>query len=144
MPAPTAYTEESLAEYMHTALGPVASALKYSVEGESYAEAVNEALLAFPVDDIADVSGRDNIRKLRMLALFFAWKMVAAHTAGDFDYSADNAGFSRSQVHAQAKASMEALRTDLLEFDPAYAVTVTTVTHRHDPYTHLEDEARTL
>lgn len=143
MPAPTAYTEESLAEYMHTMLGPVASSLGYEVETGSYGEAVNDALLMYGVDDIATVSGRENITRLRLLARWCAWKMVADHTAGDHDFSADGGSFSRSQINAQARKRLQDMESEVLAVDPAYSVEVVKVTHKHDPYTDLDDELRT-
>jgi hypothetical protein len=133
MSIPASYTETTLATYMHTILGPVAATLGWSVAAGSYDEPVNEALAAYGVDDIADISGRANITKLRALARREVWRAVMQATASHYDVKADGANRSRSQIHTQAKAAYELACIDALSYDPAYIVGVTTVDYA-DPY----------
>ena len=60
MAAPTSYTEETLATFMHTKLGKIASALGYAA-ASSYSEEVSDTLLAYGTDDISTISGPANI-----------------------------------------------------------------------------------
>lgn len=145
MAAPSSYTEATLADYMHTALGAVASAMAYTSPA-SYSEAVNEALLGYGVDDIATISGRENIRKLRALARVQAWKQVIADVTGDYDFSADGGQYSRSQVHKMALEALALAENEALALGaiPGYVVGIDAVKHIHDPYQYIEDEDRII
>lgn len=105
MAVPTSYTEQSLMNYMHEALSGVGDVLGFDPP-HAYDEAVNEALLVYGETDITAVSGARNIRKLRAVARVEAWRKVMAATAIDYDFRReDGAQYSRSQMHAQAKAN---------------------------------------
>lgn len=107
MPAPTAYTEQELADYMHGVLGndEMARALNWSVDDGDYEDAVDETLLAYGVDDVATVTGRNNIRKLRAYARRELWRTVMQRTVGKHDTQAavEGGGESHSQIHAHAR-----------------------------------------
>lgn len=109
MAAPTSYTEDQLAKYMHDVLGDdeLAAALDWRVEHDDYEEAVNESLLVYGVDSIDDITGRANIRKLRAIARAEVWRLVMSKTAGDYDVKLDSDSYSRSQLHKHAKAMYE-------------------------------------
>lgn len=145
MAAPSSYSETGLADYMHAVLGPVATALDYTSPA-SYVEAVNEALLDYGTDDISTVSGRDNIRKLRALAMVQAWRLVVQHVSGDYDFSADGGTYNRSQIQKQAaEALARAEQTAItLGATPGYVLGIDTITHIHDPYRYVPDEERIL
>ena len=106
MAIPSSYDEWSLAEYMDTILGEVATGLSWSVAANSYDEPVNEAIALYGVDDIAEISGRDNIVKLRTLSRVAIWRQVVRSTTGDFDFSADGGRYSRSQVNKMARQQL--------------------------------------
>lgn len=143
MSAPTSYTEATLASYMHSVLGDVATALGWAAGTASYGEAVNEALLVYGVDSISSVSGRDNIAKLRALARVEAWRQVAAYTAGGYDFTADGASYQRSQMHAQAMASMRTAEADAMQYGGyGYEAIFQNLEHVHDPYAYLDDDDR--
>lgn len=133
MALPASYTEAELAAYMHSVLGSVATALGWSVAGESYVEPVNETLAAYGVDDIAAISGRANIVKLRALARREVWRAVVAQSAAHYDVTADGASLTRSQIQAQAREQLRLAEIDCLTYDPAYRVSVTGIDH-NDPY----------
>jgi len=145
MALPASYTETSLATYMHTLLGPVALTLGWSVAAGSYDEPVNEALGAYGVDDIADVTGRANIVKLRVLARREVWRAVVQATASHYDVNADGSSRHRSQIQAQAREALALAEIDALPYDAAYAARVTPVHHgrygdERDPYEPPDDE----
>lgn len=144
MAAPTTYTELTFKQYLHTALGAVAEVLGWTVADGAYNEIVNETLLAYGVDSIASVSGRDNIRKLRALGRVELWRAVVSETATDFDYKADGGDYKRSQAHQQAKAALEAAQDEAALYDDRYRVVVDQVRHVHDPYAYYPDEDRTI
>lgn len=145
MAAPTSYSETTLADYMHTLLGPVATALDYTSPA-SYVEAVNEALLDYGTDDISTVSGRDNIRKLRALAMVQAWRLVVQQLSTDYDFSAGGATYNRSQMQKQAaEALARAEQTAItLGATPGYVVGIDTISHIHDPYRYVPAEERVI
>lgn len=103
MPAPTSYTEDTLADFMQAVLKSVATDLTWT-DTADYQEAINETLLAYGAADIADAS---NITKLRLLARREVWRAVAEETAGhtDVDVSSGpvvgvNAKLSQIHTHA--------------------------------------------
>src|SRR5688500_72219 len=99
MAVPASYTEKTLAEFMHVSLGKTAKALAINFgpnDAGDYAEAVNDALLAYGTNDIGTISGFANIMKLRALARVYAWQHVVNNFATLFDFSADGGQYSRS------------------------------------------------
>jgi hypothetical protein len=126
-------------------LGYVASALAYT-DPTSYEEAVNEALLEYGVDDIADVTGRENIRKLRAVARVMVWRQVVRDTTGDFDFSADGGRYSRSQINEQARESLKLAESEAMALGAlaGYVVGIDAVSHIHDPYEYVEDDDRVI
>lgn len=144
MPAPSTYTEESLSAYMDSILGAVADVLSWSVAGGDYAEAVNETLLAYGVDDIALVTGRENIKRLRALARREVWRAVVNVTAGDYDFEADGGKYSRSEINKMAMQNLIRAESEAAEYDPLWRVGVDAVTYKHDPYGYLPDDERTV
>ncbi len=149
MAAPTAYTEATLAAYMHDVLGNVATALGY-LAASSYTEAVNETLLQYGVDDIAEVSGQDAIRLLRALARAQAWRKVANDTAGDYDFKTDSTTFNRSQVHKQALLNLTAAisEADALAAElgqaTGYVIEKARARYKDDPYQYWDEDDREL
>lgn len=143
MSAPTSYTEATLATYMHSVLGDVATTMGWSAGTASYGEAVNETLLAYGVDSISSISGRDGIAKLRALARVEAWRQVISNTAGGYDFSADGASYSRSQMHEQALASMRVAEADAMQYGGyGYEAIFQNLEHVQDPYAYIEDDDR--
>jgi len=130
---------------MKTALGAVADAVGLTTTPDDYQEAVNAALLTYGADDIAGITGRENIQKLRALAKIEAWKLVLAQTAGDFDFRADGGSYNRSQIYAQAVQSLLLAELDAMALGAliGYQVGVDKLVHIHDPYIYLEDDDRT-
>lgn len=145
MAIPASYTEKSLAEFMHVSLGKTAKALaiNFAPDGPGdYAEAVNDALLAYGTQDIASISGVAAIMKIRALARVYAWQYVVSNFAALVDFSADGGQYSRSQMFKQAKESLELAQTQALAYDPAYQVNVVAIDHTQDPYQYRpEDES---
>lgn len=147
MPAPTSYTEKSLAEYMHLTLGKVAKALDlhFAPDGPGdYAEAVNDTLLAYGAEDIATITGMANIKKLRALAAACAWQYVVNNFAALYDFSADGASYSRSQLFENAQKALQVAQRQALVYDSSYMIRVRKTDHIHDPYTVRDVDERTL
>lgn len=147
MTIPSSYTEKSLAEYMHSAgvLGHVATVLGLAVgvsDAGSYAEAVNETLLVYGEDDITDITGSDNLRKLRGLARVQAWKMVVGNFAALYKFSADGGTYDRNQLFEQARKALEIAEADAIQWLPEYAVLTGKLDPIHDPYRYLPDDER--
>jgi hypothetical protein len=143
MAAPSSYTETTLAEFMQSILQDVATTMGWTAAPDDYQEAINETLLMMGVDSIAAVSGRENIKKLRVYARVEVWRQVMAATSGDYDFSADGGSYKRSQVHEQAKANYALALQDAMAYGlDGYQVTIDTVRYVHDPYQYVEDEDR--
>lgn len=139
MAAPTSYTETTFKTYLDALIGAVADALGWSVLGGQYNEALNEALLAYGADDIATITGTENIRKLRTLGRAEVWRAVLAEVAADYDFEADGGSYKRSQVYEHARRMFEAAVTEALVYDSNYAVEVGAFTD-YDPYERLTVE----
>lgn len=141
MPVPVSYTEATLAEYMHNVLGAVADALGWSVAGDSYAEAITETLLACDVADIAQLSGADDMRKLRAIARREVWRAVVHATTAHYDMSADGLSAHRSQINEQAHKMLVAAEIDAALYDDTaggWRVSAEKVSHEDDPYAERE------
>lgn len=139
MAAPTSYTEATFKAYLHSVLGGVASALGWTVDGGDYDEILNETLLAYSVDDIADAT---SIRKLRALGRVELWRQVLRSVAADYDFrTADGAQFSRSQIQEMAKVNFNQELTDAMVYDDRYQIEAVTLIY-DDYYTppDLEDD----
>lgn len=146
MAAPLSYTEVTLAEYMHRVLGLVADVLGFSPGGDtdgraSYQEAVNDALIAYGVSDIASAT---NIQKLRTLAEREAWRLCL-QAAGEFDFSSAGTSESRGQLYAHIEVALARAEGRASAYDPAAGVVVTPMRYVHDPYqAAIPDEMRVL
>lgn len=137
MALPASYTEATLAAYMATELGQLATALGYSGSA-GYQEAVNGALALYGVADVAQAT---DIAKLRALARLEAWKLAASGAA--YDFSADGASFSRSQLMDQINARLRAAELEAASYAdlPGYAAAVTGVTYTEDYYADTGSES---
>ncbi len=146
MAAPTTYTETALAEYMRDGvLLEMATALGWSTAPDDYQDAVDDALLLFGVDAISEVTGRDNIKKLRALAKVAVWRTVMAATTGDFDFSADGGNYNRSQVNEAARKALALAESEAMAYGlDGYEVVIDAVSHIHDPYAYVEDDDRVI
>ena len=145
MAAPTTYTEKTLGQYMQVSLGKVAKALALTAgpsDAGDFTEAVNDCLLAYGVDDISTISGRDSITKLRALARVAAWQFVVTNFSALYDFSADGGSYNRSQLFKNAQDSLKLAEQAALPYDSSYAVQVFGVDQKHDPYAYRpEDES---
>ena len=142
MPLPTSYTEATFKAFLHAELRDVGLALGWSVAGGSYDEPLNDALFAYEADDIASVSGRDNLRKLRALGRVAVWRAVVNATSGDYDFAQPGGSrYDRSQVHQMAQDNLDRAVAEALVFSPEYLVGVATVVYE-DYYTppDLDDD----
>lgn len=112
MSVPAGYTASTLAAFMHTTLGRTASIIGWE-NPASYAEPINDALLTYGVDVIADAT---DVHKLRACARWAVWQAVADSTTGYHDFSEDQQSFRMHQVHLQAKATAKAAAIDAARF----------------------------
>lgn len=135
MALPAGYTEATLSAYMHAVLGPVATALSWTVVAGSYQEAVNEAVALMATDDVTTIAGREAIMALRAAARREVWRAVMQATAGHYDVNTDGASRDRSQMHKQALEQFTLADSDLamLGVGTTYAATIETVDYG-DPY----------
>jgi len=101
MAPPTAYTTAELATFALAQLDALATALAWTTASASVTEAVNDAVLAYGVADVADAT---DIPKLRALARVSIWRAVARATVGYYRFGADQMSFERGQVHEHALA----------------------------------------
>lgn len=137
MAIPASYTESTLRDYMLSVTTNVASALGWTAT--NFTEAVNDALVAYGVTDVADVA---DIAKLRALAKVEAWRACVDGTAADIEFTADGANFKRNQMHQQALAALERAQSEAVAkgytTDYAPAIELGSMVHA-DPY--LTDES---
>lgn len=96
-----------MASYMLNATNNVAAALGW--DADNFEEAVNDALVAYGVTDIADAT---DVAKLRTIAKVEAWRAVVDGTAADIEFTADGANFKRNQMHSQALAALERAQSE--------------------------------
>lgn len=140
MPAPATYTEERLAAYMAATVGDLAAALGWAGDPlPALQEAVNNVLLDYGADDVADVT---DIRKVRALASVEAWRAAVASLAARYDFSNPEGSYKRSQMLAGAQKALLAAEAVASEYLPGYGVAyVDEARHDDDPYgMHLPHE----
>ncbi|HLA87370.1 MAG TPA: hypothetical protein VJL10_05085 [Anaerolineales bacterium] len=142
MSIPTSYTESTLATFMHAALGDVAVVLGYA-NPATYAETINDTLLAYGTDDISTISGQAGILKLRTLAKVFAWQKAVGDLSTRFHFSADGGNYDRQQMFENAKKTLDSLEIAAMAYDPAYSVVITKSRYKNDPYTYVPLDERT-
>jgi hypothetical protein len=140
MSIPASYTETTLADFMKDQLKGIATMLGWTTTPDDYQEAVNEALLAYGVSDIATISGLANIKKLRALARVQVWKAALAAVAGDFSFSADGGSYQRDQVFQHIKDALQQATTEALVYDPNYAAEISMVDYGRDPYVVRDED----
>lgn len=137
MALPDAYTEASLAEYMAACLGAFGTALGWDTLRGDYAEAVNDAIVAYGVDDISEAT---DIPKLRVLARVAIWEAAVAASASFYGLSTAGQSLSRQQMQEQAARALAVARRQALAYRDAYAVTTTSVRYARDVYAPFEQE----
>jgi len=143
MAVPTSYTEVTLGQYMYVQLGKVAKVLELTSgpnDADDFAEAVNDALLAYGTSDISTISGNANIQKLRALARVAAWQFVVNNFAALYSFSADGASYDRNQLFEQSKKALEIAERAALPYDTAYQVKIVSVDHTQNPYRYRPEE----
>lgn len=134
MTVPTAYDESTLADFMVTALGTVAADL--GLVAAAFAESVNDVLLAYGENDIADAT---NIALLRALGRVAAWKVALTTAATFYDVSDGTQSLKRSQMLTGIKATLSAAESDAAPLLAEAGVggmvaTVSTLVFTEDPY----------
>lgn len=144
MAVPTVYTEAELKAYVHGELGPVAEALTWTVAGGSYDEVVNDALLAYGNTDISEITGAENVEKLRRFAMLVAWRRVLTWTAIRVDFAADGTSVSCSQLHDMAKGMVERYESITAVDSIDYTIGVQRIDRPHNPYASFEFDERLL
>lgn len=114
MPIATSYTEDELKAYMHSVLGSsITDVFSFSVAGGSYNEAVNETLYQMEVDTIASISGREAVRKLRVVARMELWRAVAAYTSDHaVAVNVPNGSYSGKSIHERAMAEFDKAKAE--------------------------------
>lgn len=133
MALPSAYSEEDLKDYLLVVLGSVGDALGWDANTLLLAEVVNDTLLAYGVDAIADAS---DIPKLRALARWRVWLAAVDALAGYYTVSlpAEGGQLTRSQLTQQATVRLQAAEIEAGRYGSPYALTQTAVTRALDPY----------
>jgi hypothetical protein len=144
MAIPSIYTENTLADYMLSVTAQIANVISF--EHRDFEEAVNETLIAYGVDEIADAT---DIGKLRALARVEAWRAIVNSTSSEFDSSADSGEtqvyYKRNQLHANAvkqleRAESEANRLGYVAADgTANTITFGAIVYS-DPYTITKED----
>lgn len=130
-PIPVSYSEETLAAYMLAVLADVGSVLGF--DGDEFDEAINDTLLAYGEDDIADAT---DIAKLRALARVEAWKLALIAAAARYDVSDGTQSLKRSQILSQIKSALAVAVDDASAYtgDDSNVVGRATVVYADDPY----------
>jgi hypothetical protein len=137
---PSNYTEDMLKSYMVGRVKSIADLLGMTIE--DFAESVNDVLVAYGVNDISEAT---DITKLRALAHYQAWVLIAEIATGEYQFSADGGSFNRKQIYDNAVATLERLRITYAPYLPSveeemveHRIEVGTTTH-YDYYTEGPD-----
>jgi hypothetical protein len=144
MALPASYTEKTLADYMVTVLGPIATTLGWAAgaaDAGSFAESVNEVLIALPEHDLAKYTSVVQIAQVRAFAKRAAWKAAVGALAARFDSSSDGLNANRSQQYQHALHQLGLAEADAMLYDDNYKVKLGRL-KTYDPYQpyHTPDE----
>lgn len=139
MAIPTSYTESTLADYMLAVLGVVGQTLEYT--NASFGEAVNDALVAYGVNEISQAT---DIKKLRALAKVAAWKKACDDLVGFYKFSADGGTYDRNQMREMAEKALTLAQADAAAYDPSYVVGIVRAAPVNDPYRYTPEDEQTL
>lgn len=139
MPAPTAYTEPELCQFLVLQLGELAPALAWVPEDPRVQEAVTDALLAYGA---ATIAAATDIAVLRAHGRVAIWRAVARATAGHYRFGADQMTFDRAQVHEHAVAMLAEAEREAGAAGAGPALVVATVVRdsSSDPYSVHPDQ----
>lgn len=122
----------SLADYLNSVLGGLASQLGWSVvAGNSYDFIVSETLEKYGV--VTEIDATDT-NKLHALGKVCLWKQVLIEVSFDYSFSADGATYNRNQLYEMIKQNYADALADASQYDPNNLITVGTVTTEQNPY----------
>jgi hypothetical protein len=145
VPVATQYTEGAFAEYLVSVLDGLASTLDWNSGDPRVQEALADALLEYGDTTIGNISGTDNLRKLRALGRRAIWRAVVQASVGHYSFTdVAQQKFSREQVNEQARKMLELAELDCRAAgaDAGYAVSLVSISRPHDPYAVIPDEER--
>ena len=122
-------TNADLIAYMGDLTSPAETVLSLSTD--IWDEPLNDVLEECEVDDAADVT---DMKKLRFLARYFAWKRVSDYTTFAYNFSEAGTSYNRSQMHDMAEKAMGDAFVKALPYMSDYQVAIGTVDYNNDPY----------
>lgn len=133
---PTTVTEQQLADYAWRQTRAYADVLGWTVSGADYAEPVALALYLAGVDDLADVTSREQVAQIRALVLVTSLEAIVRALGTRYDVSADGSSFTRSQMRAAAERDLAMARETAATYGVAPAPQAVVLTRRYtDAYT---------
>lgn len=137
MTPPTIYTEATLAAFMIAELGQTGSALGLT-NAASFTEAVNDAMVEYGVTDISTAT---NIKKIRAIAKYMAWKTAMTTVASDYNYSEGVASFSRGSMIDSISKRLSLAEQEAMPYLSTYTIGTATLDFPQNPYKrfNLED-----
>jgi hypothetical protein len=141
MPIPLSYTETGLAQYMKDVLKDTAFAINWLDVPGNYVEAVNDTILAYGVDTIAEAT---DMQRLRTIARREVWKAVASTSAGNYRFGSDREVYFRNQIYEHALSEYTRAAQEAAKFvtdDDSVRASNMIVVDDHDPYVYTEEMA---
>jgi hypothetical protein len=139
MTLPETYTQTHLADWLLKRLGPVADVLGWSAMSFQVVDAIEDALIAYGVDEVPEAT---NVPKLRALARRELWRQVADSTVGYHDFTSSDQSFKLQQIHEQAVAALRRATLECQRSGYAASAYVGTVRRVDNAYRYLPDTER--
>lgn len=135
---PSSYTEATLAQFMIDSLSDVAPVIGKTSTNE-FSEQVNDALILYGVDDIADAT---DIPKIRACAKVAVWRKALVDLMTRYSFQTDQQRFDRIEMAKLAKvvlanAEQEATAEGVVSIGPV--IEVGTLNYPDDPYGPARD-----
>jgi hypothetical protein len=121
MALPTAYTEQTIKEYMQTILGKTGVKLGLSVEGDNFDEAAHEVLFFLGESSYSFATSQDQIKKVRAVARQEAWRSAMNETVHEASHSVGAPGTgqtTRADIHRHSKEMFEAAVSEVAQAYP--------------------------
>jgi hypothetical protein len=142
MPAPTTYTESTLAPYLALDLGDVGCVLHWDEAHPQVRQAVNDTARLLGVADVADAVEAGKVERLGAVAV---WRRAVKSLGARITISEDQQRFEQGDLQKMAQASLQLAESAAAADLPEYQIRVDTLTYASgDPYAYAADSARVL
>jgi hypothetical protein len=141
MPAPMAYTEPELGQFLAEELTDIGTVLDWDGEHAQVRRAVRDTARLLGLTDVADATNAAQVERVGAVAI---WRRACLALASRYTVAEDQQSFQRSDLYKHATANLARVEAAAMGDLPEYQAHVSRIQHTADPYAYLPDALRTL